>query len=169
MISIYTMKIYTTKASGVGKTLLSAFDNALFNTGVSNYNLIYLSSVIPPNSEIIPIQKYQAPGEDFGKRLYVVRACEDSDIPGQKIAAGIGWYQVPGLDGRGFFVEHHRTGADAPVLVENDIFDSLRDLCQTRGLEFDGANVRHVIESDTVIDAPKCVIALAVYQADNWG
>ncbi|HTO01714.1 MAG TPA: pyruvoyl-dependent arginine decarboxylase, partial [Microthrixaceae bacterium] len=35
---------------GHGPTSLSAFDSALAGAGVSNFNLIRLSSVIPPNS-----------------------------------------------------------------------------------------------------------------------
>ena len=37
---------------GSGKTALSAFDSALKDAGVYNYNLITLSSIIPPDSII---------------------------------------------------------------------------------------------------------------------
>lgn len=42
-----------TFVSGVGKgsTELNAFDNALYNAGVGNYNLIKVSSILPPISK----------------------------------------------------------------------------------------------------------------------
>ena len=36
---------------GVGSTKLNAFDNALYNAGVGNYNLIKVSSVLSPISK----------------------------------------------------------------------------------------------------------------------
>ena len=35
--------------TGSGRTLLSAFDHALLDAGVANFNLVTLSSVIPQN------------------------------------------------------------------------------------------------------------------------
>ena len=47
-------KIITiTKGAGFGSYEKSAFDAALDDAGVANYNLIRLSSVIPPNSDIV--------------------------------------------------------------------------------------------------------------------
>ncbi len=45
------MKIKVTYGIGEGATKLAAFDRALFDAGIANYNLIKLSSVIPENSE----------------------------------------------------------------------------------------------------------------------
>jgi len=39
-------------ATGNGNTEIAAFDEALHGAGISNLNLIYLSSVIPPKSKI---------------------------------------------------------------------------------------------------------------------
>lgn len=36
---------------GSGSTKLNAFDNALYNAGVGNYNLIKVSSILPPISK----------------------------------------------------------------------------------------------------------------------
>jgi len=41
---------------GSGPTELSAFDQALVRAGVANYNLIYLSSVLPPDSDVTVMQ-----------------------------------------------------------------------------------------------------------------
>ncbi len=46
------MKIYLTVGRGDGPTPLAAFDNAMYDAHVGNYNLVHLSSVIPPYSTI---------------------------------------------------------------------------------------------------------------------
>jgi len=43
------MRIDIVWGESEGKTLLSAFDRALLNAGIHNFNLISLNSVIPPN------------------------------------------------------------------------------------------------------------------------
>lgn len=47
------MEIQISTGIGIGPTQLSAFDSALNNAGVANYNLLKLSSVIPPKSKIV--------------------------------------------------------------------------------------------------------------------
>ena len=48
--------------SGIGKgeTALSAFDAALKQAGVYNYNLICLSSIIPPGAIVKEVEYYNA-------------------------------------------------------------------------------------------------------------
>lgn len=42
---------YITSGVGSGQTELNSFDCALFNSGVANYNLVRISSILPPCSE----------------------------------------------------------------------------------------------------------------------
>jgi len=46
------VRIVVSRGTGEGPTPLAAFDKALLAAGVENYNLIRLSSVIPPGAEI---------------------------------------------------------------------------------------------------------------------
>src|SRR6476620_11161811 len=103
------MQIPLIAGVGVGSTLLSAFDDALRACGVLNYNLIPLSSVIPPASTVVPLARYFANPDEHGHRLYVVKAEMRSEEVGTQIGAGIGWYQWG--DDRGVFVEHEAMGA----------------------------------------------------------
>jgi arginine decarboxylase len=50
-------KIILTSGIGTGSTKLNAFDNALLNAGIGNFNLIQASSIIPPKAEIIYLVK----------------------------------------------------------------------------------------------------------------
>ncbi len=112
------MVISIVKGAGEASTPLSAFDGALKDAGVYNYNLITLSSVIPPNSEVKKIDRFETPENEWGHKLYCVMAEERSDRTGKFIAAGVGWYQLE--DNRGLFVEHHIIGDTKPV-VDNTI------------------------------------------------
>lgn len=40
--------------SAEGETTLNAFDNALLQSGLGNINLLRISSILPPNSELAP-------------------------------------------------------------------------------------------------------------------
>lgn len=163
------MNIHIVAASGKGTTLLSAFDNGLNKAGVCNYNLVLLSSIIPPGSKIVRTRKYQAPPSDFGRRLYVVKAEVRTEETGKFITAGIGWYQLP--DGRGFFVEHGLKGETRTAVrseIRARIFNSLADLCRFRRIPFKRSRVNSAIATTQIKDAPTCVLALAVYKSEKW-
>jgi arginine decarboxylase len=64
-------KIIVTKGVGEGQTELAAFDGALVNAGIANYNLIYLSSVIPVGAKVL-VRRYSGSEKEFGHKLYVV-------------------------------------------------------------------------------------------------
>ena len=163
------MQIQIVTSTGEGKTLLSAFDNALQNAGVSNYNLIVLSSIIPPESTIVRKKSYVTPPEEFGHRLYVIRAEMRSNETGKFIAAGVGWYLLD--DGRGFFVEHELVG-DTKVAVEYDIENrirnSLSDMCAFRHIRFVKEKVQTAIAIKQVDGQPACALAVAVYRSEPW-
>ena len=154
---------------GCGSTLLSAFDAALHACGLANYNLIPLSSVIPPASEIELVARFSSDADEHGHRLYVVKAETRVDQPGLAVAAGLGWYQWG--DGRGVFVEHATVGATeeaATAELRQTISHSLRDLCAVRGLPFHPELMQSRIVSALVGDQATSAIVAAIYQSQSW-
>ena len=114
---------------GEGPTKLAAFDAALCDAGVANFNLIYLSSVIPPHSDIqVSVDGSVRVEGEWGDRLYVVMAEQRTDVMGEEAWAGVGWVQQE-HDGRGLFVEHH---GFSELKVRGDIKASLGALCDAR-------------------------------------
>jgi arginine decarboxylase len=163
------MRIPVVTGIGHGGTLLSAFDDALRASGVHNYNLVPLSSVIPPETEVVPHERYVPPTDEHGHRLYVVKAEVRSDHVGTVIAAGVGWYQWG--DGRGVFVEHETAGSTyEAVSAELDcrIRISLEDLCGARDVPFHPRRVRSKVTVAEVEDRPTSALVLAVYQSEPW-
>lgn len=157
------MKIQVTSGIGTGPTKLAAFDAALHHAGVANYNLIRLSSVIPPNAEIVvsdtPLTKL--PGQ-WGDRLYVVMAEQRADTPNEEAWAGVGWVQ-DSKTGRGLFVEHEGMSEKK---VRDDITQSLNALMATRNIDFGEINMKVVGRSCK--HEPVCAMVVAVYQSSDW-
>lgn len=157
------MNIHIASGVGAGPTKMAAFDAALQAAGAANYNLLRLSSIIPPGSNIIdekgPISKQ--PGK-WGDKLYVVMAELRVDTPNVEAWAGIGWVQDP-KTGEGLFVEHE--GANE-ASVRRDIEHSMRALIETRGLDLGPINMK--VTGITCLHEPVCALVIATFNATSW-
>lgn len=87
------MTIELVWGTGEGSTELSAFDAALADAGIHNYNLVTLSSVIP-ETETVALTGTHTRQWDVGELVAVVLAENESTITGETIAAGLGWAQA---------------------------------------------------------------------------
>ncbi len=162
------MDIIITSGTGEGKTPLSAFDSALKSAGISNFNLIYISSIIPTGSRI-KIANYKSEENQYGNRLYVVRAEQRSRETGKFIGAALGWYQLP--DGRGVFVEHEGIGETKDAVESNldkEIHESLSDLCRNREFVYNKNDVKIEMCLFKIQSKPASTIVAAVYQDERW-
>lgn len=154
------MNLKISHGTGEGPTPLAAFDAALREAGVGDYNLIVLSSVIPPESQIV-IGRHEPPADEFGRRLYVVLARAEAIIPGEAAWAGLGWAQ--GDDDRGLFVEEH---GESEQGVREAIHASLSAMIEARGVTF--GPIRDEIAGVVCRDVPVCAVVLAVYRSAAW-
>ena len=150
-------------ASGMGQgpTPLAAFDAALRDTGVANYNLICLSSVIPPGAQL-QRGRWHTPPSAWGQRLYVVMSQMREDRPGHSVHAGIGWVQ-DAHSGAGLFVELHD---DDPARLQHDLQHTLQAMQAGRGVDF--GPVHTEIASASCQGQPVCALAIAVYGSSPW-
>jgi arginine decarboxylase len=156
------MQIEIASGVGSGPTELAAFDAALIAAGVANFNLLVLSSVIPPATEIIESDAPLSPVGEWGDRLYVVMAQERVTTRNAEAWAGLGWVSDE-RTGRGLFVEHH---GSSRAEVEGDIHDSLSTLCHNRGVEFGAHHMR--LAGITCRDDAVCALVVATYGASGW-
>lgn len=163
------MKIFISKGKGEGSTKLSSFDSAIKDAGIYNYNIIHLSSIIPPKTELLVGAKYTADPKEYGHRLYAVLAEIRSEIKGNFIGAGLGWYQYE--DGSGVFVEHAAEGKnknDVEKKLTLDISSSLRDLCLFREKNFSTDKIGSLLSVTKVENTPACVVVVATYKTAGW-
>jgi arginine decarboxylase len=155
--------IELTATVGYGPTKLAAFDNALLHCGVGNFNIIRLSSVIPPGTNVVPTDGPVGVYGDWGDRLFVVMAEQRVDRVGREAWAGIGWVQHEET-GRGLFVEHE---GFSERQVRDDIEHSLSALVEARpGVSF--GPLQSVVQGARCEGEPICAMAVAVYETASW-
>lgn len=129
-------KIFLTK--GVGKHLekLESFEAALRDAGIAKYNLVRVSSILPPGCEIIETERKEGllkPGEI----TYCVLSDLGSNEPNRLLSASIGIAIPADPQAYGYLSEHHAFGQSERVAGEyaEDLAASM--LASILGLEFD--------------------------------
>lgn len=149
-------------AVGAGSTPLAAFHSALGRTGLDRYNLVRLSSVVPPRTGVDRTGTAPAPAGAWGDKLYCVYAECRASVTGQQAWAGVGWaLRADGLGG--LFVEHE---GDSEESVARDVQSSLHDLI---------AQSRHgyttpdwVLSGAVCTGPPVCSLVIAPYEITPW-
>ncbi|HSX41303.1 MAG TPA: pyruvoyl-dependent arginine decarboxylase [Candidatus Saccharimonadales bacterium] len=157
------MKISITSGSGTGPTELAAFDDALMKAGTANFNLIVLSSMIPPGSEVVVSKDPVVPPGDWGDKLYVVMAEQRTSQHHQEAWAGIGWVQNA-QTGKGMFVEHHGHSEEH---VTDDIKATLKSLMAGRPDEEFG-EIHMQLCNAKCIGEPVCALVVAAFESSGW-
>jgi arginine decarboxylase len=157
------LTIRVSAGSGTGRTPLSAFDAALRDAGVADFNLVRLSSVIPPGSTVVDVHgRHQLTG-GHGDLLYCVYAAAYAYVPGETSWAGVGWALDRSGSGAGLFVEH-----DAPSRADLEwaLSSSLEDLSARRGGGYSPAG--SVLAAATSTTTPACAVVIASYRREGW-
>lgn len=143
------MKVSLTKGASEGPTKLNAFDNALLDADIGNVNLIPVSSMLPPNTQVIPVPKLK-PGE----MTNCVLSHQYSDNPGDEISAVIAFAQAEEM---GCVIETSGINRTLKQLKEEAKFMA-EYMIEKRGLEI--IDYREVIQTHKVIDKASVVAAL---------
>jgi arginine decarboxylase len=128
--------LFFTKGVGTAKEKLASFENALRSARIAHLNLVTVSSICPPDCNILDVDKgleYLEPGEI----THCVMARQQNNEPGRRIVASIG-LAIPSEKGMyGYLSEHHgygQTELEAGEYAE-DLAASM--LAETLGIEFD--------------------------------
>jgi arginine decarboxylase len=158
------LDIHVVSGIGFGPTKLAAFDAALRHAGIANFNLIHLSSIIPPGAEVVVNDdgRVEAPVGDWGDRLYVVMADLRVDTRYEEAVAGLGWVQEE-QTGRGLFCEH---AGHTEREVRRDILATLSSLTAGRPQVFGPPQV--VVRSTVCAGEPTCALVAAVFESEPW-
>ena len=109
-----------------GGTPLNAFDNALLAAGIGNINLIKVSSIIPPDVSIIDLPKIRP-----GALIPTAYAAVTSDVPGETVAAAVGYALPDDPDKPGVIMEFH--GVTSRQAAELAIEAMLDEAFRVRG------------------------------------
>jgi len=129
-------KVFFTKGVGVAKQQLTSFELALRSAGIEKFNLVTVSSILPPGCKKIPKEK----GLEFlkpGEIVFCVLARNGTNEPNRLVASSIGCAVPAGEEQYGYLSEHHSFGE-----TEGKVSDYTEDLAATMlasilGIEFD--------------------------------
>jgi arginine decarboxylase len=128
--------MFLTRGVGHHKEKLRSFEYALENAGVAKFNLVSVSSIIPPNCKLIPREKGLKLLHD-GQILFGVFAKCCSNEKRRLISASIGCALPADKDTYGYISEHDTYGQTAKEAGEyaEDLAASM--LASALGLPFD--------------------------------
>jgi arginine decarboxylase len=129
-------KVFFTKGVGVHKEKLASFELALRDAGIEKFNLVYVSSIFPPNCEIVSKEeglKELKPGEI----IHCVMARSDTNEPNRLVSAAVGLAIPHDKNHYGYLSEHHDFGLKEDVSGEYAEDLAATMLATTLGIPFD--------------------------------
>jgi arginine decarboxylase len=129
-------KIFFTKGVGVNKDKLSSFELALRSAGIEKCNLVYVSSIFPPNCKIVSKSEGLAALQP-GEITFCVMARSETNEPNRLISAAIGLAVPNDRNHHGYLSEHHTFGAKGEVSGEYAEDLAATMLATTLGVPFD--------------------------------
>jgi arginine decarboxylase len=129
-------RVFFTKGVGKHKDELQSFELALRNAGIEKCNLVYVSSIVPPNCKVITREK-GVPELKPGEITYVVMSRNNTNEPNRLIGAAIGVATPKEINTYGYISEHHSFGETAQKAGDYAEDLAATMLATTLGLEFD--------------------------------
>ena len=157
------VRIRVSAGAGTGPTRLAAFDSALDAAGVFGFNIIRLSSVIPPYAEVAVVPGPEQVEGTVGDVVYCVYAAAYASTPGDQAWAGVGWALQADRSGGGLFVEHTAASESA---VRADLHATLDAMSVVRGHRY--APAGETVSSAFCVDQPVCAVVVATYGTAGW-
>lgn len=129
-------KVFFTKGVGVSNTKLSSFEEALRSAGIAQFNLVTVSSIMPPGAKVIGREEGLAEMH-AGEIVFTVMARISSCEPNRLISASIGTALPADPTTHGYLSEHHSYGLNQEKCGDyaEDLAASM--LASTLGIEFD--------------------------------
>jgi len=128
-------EIFLTKGVGRHKEKLASFELALRDAGIAQFNLVTVSSILPPNCKIITREK-GLEKMSAGQIIHCVMARNETDENNRLVVSSIGCAIPADNNTYGYLSEHHAFGE-----TESKAGDYAEDLAasmlaSTLGVEF---------------------------------
>lgn len=128
-------KVFFTKGVGIHREQLSSFEMALRSAGIAKFNLVSVSSILPPGCKKL-IREKGLEKLEAGQIVYCVIARNATNEPNRLIASSIGCAIPAGNNQYGYLSEHHPFGETEEKAGEyaEDLAASM--LASTLGIKF---------------------------------
>ncbi|MGQ9533606.1 MAG: pyruvoyl-dependent arginine decarboxylase [bacterium] len=129
-------RVFLTKGVGKHKEKLASFESALRDAGIAPFNIVRVSSILPPGAKIVSKAKglqYLSPGEI----VYTIIAECSTNEPHRLIAASIGVAIPADRNQYGYLSEYHSYGETEPKAGDKAEDLAAQMLATTLGVPFD--------------------------------
>ena len=150
-------KAATTSGSAEGTTPLNAFDNALLAAGIGNINLVKVSSILPPEAAIVDLPRLRP-----GAVVPTAYAAMTSEVPGEVVAAAVGWARPDDPKANGVIMEFHDKATREEA--EKAIVHMLEESFKMRGWTIRDMHVRAV---EHRVERTGCALAAVTLLSDD--
>ncbi len=129
-------RLFLTKGVGRHKEKLSSFELALRSAQIAQYNLVHVSSIVPPSCKIISRShgvEYLSPGQI----VFCVLCRNSTDEPNRLVSASVGMAIPQDRKQYGYLSEHAAFGQNEKI--SGDYAEDLAAtmLATTLGIDFD--------------------------------
>ncbi len=129
-------EIFLTKGTGKHKERLASFEMALRDAGLATFNLVRVSSILPPGAKMIT----RASGLSEltpGQIVFAVMSDNTTNEPHRLVAASIGVAKPRDSERYGYLSEHHSFGQREKVAGDYAEDLAAEMLATTLGVPFD--------------------------------
>ncbi len=108
-MNLVPKKVFFTSGVGRHTEYLESFEVALRNAGIEKYNLVTVSSILPPQCMIVSKEEGLAELSP-GQIVFCVMSKNSSDEPSRLITSSIGCAIPKDINTHGYISEHHAFG-----------------------------------------------------------
>jgi arginine decarboxylase len=129
-------KAFFVRGKGVAKEKLTSFEMALRDAGISQFNLVRVSSILPPHCDILTAKDGLALMKP-GQVVFAVIANSETNEPNRLISAAVGLARPIDDNQFGYLSEHHGYGETAKKSGEYAEDLAATMLATILGIEFD--------------------------------
>lgn len=112
IMKLIPKKVFFTSGVGVHSEHLESFEVALRDAGIERFNLVTVSSILPPKCEVVSKEeglKELSPGEI----IFCVMSKISSNKPGQMLSASVGCAFPGSTNKHGYISEYYACGETA--------------------------------------------------------
>ena len=129
-------KMFFTTGTGIHKEKLTSFEMALRDARIAQHNLVRISSIFPPECEIVPRDegvKLLRPGQV----VFCVLSEAASNEPSRRVGATVGLATPADRSMHGYISEHHAFGQTEKIMGDYAEDLAAQMLATVLGADFD--------------------------------
>jgi len=155
-----TTKVFLTAGAGIGGQALNAFDNALRDARIADFNLIRVTSIVPPGIPVYHLPAGLEPIKGEGLLIPTIYEAISSKKVGREIAAAVGiGITIPAVKGAGIIFTYSCFGSKKKA--EETVREMVAEGMRAKGYlkhRYEISAASAIVEKDWT-----CVMASAVF------